>query len=256
MEQKTLILVPTNKNKQYCAGKFFAQLERLRKKHDVLISDDSNDGGKHANEIKVLGYEVIRVKKTLDAFQRDEKLDIRQCLCNTREALREEFVKRKQYTHAMWIDSDIIPPEDCVEILLSDGKDIVSGVYWTTIIRENETKYEPVFYKYMDDETFEMKMHNFGKTIHNEELFPSRLITWEDKDIKPIAIGTGCFLASRKLMEDAWQWRWDKSLDGTEDMFFSTDIKNLGYEICVDSRVCCRHHPQAWKSRTRGSVGY
>jgi len=256
MENKVLVLVPTNRNKQYCAGKFFAHLENIKKKHDVLVSDDSNDGGKHAEEIKALGYEVIRVKKTLDSFARGEKLDIRQCLCNTREALKDEFIKRKDYSHAMWIDSDILIPENGIETLLNDGRDLVSGVYWTTVSRDNETRYEPVFYKYMDDETFGMKMHNFGKTVMNEELFPSRLITWEDKDIKPIAIGTGCFLASRKLMEDNWKWRYEKDLDGTEDMFFSTDVKRLGYEICVDSRVCCRHYPQTWKSKTRGNVGY
>jgi len=101
-KDKILILVPTNSVKQYCAGKFFKHMnENFKGKHDILVSDDTVDDDSYASQLRGIGYEVIKVTKTVNALKQGQNLDIRQCLANARDALKQEFLARKQYTNAL-----------------------------------------------------------------------------------------------------------------------------------------------------------
>ena len=256
-KKKNLILIPTNHDKTYCFGKFIKNLKSIDLSNsDILFSDDTiNDSYK--TEIEAQGFEVIRVNKTIDALKRGEKLNIVQCLANTREALRQEFIKRKQYETATWFDSDIIMPKDTVQKLTSHKLDLVSGIYWQKKIKfVGKERYEdlvPVIYRYLENECYELNANNFASEMTVQELFPNRLIGGPKDEIKIIALGTGCFMTSRKLMEDErWNFRFNPDKpDPTEDMWFSQDLRNLGYEIYLDSSVCCRHHMKIWSNKIK-----
>lgn len=222
---------------------------------DVLFSDDTVNDVEHSQIIQRLGYEVIRVRKTLDAKEKGETVPIVQALANARNCLREEFVKRKEYTKAMWIDSDIIPPVYAINQLLSHNKDIVSGVYWQfwnkTPENPNTAYLAPMVFGYEESESKGLGVHEYMTELTVQHLFPNRLIGGQDTPI--VGIGTGCFMASRKLMEDErWTFRFNPDkIRTTEDMWFSLDINSLGYEIYVDTTVCCRHYMQPWASYER-----
>ena len=251
---KVLCLIPTNSDKHYCLGKFLENLKSIDMFGNVLFSDDTFKGDEYKKTIESAGFEVVKVTKTIDALKVGHKVDIRQCLANTRECLRQEFIKRKEYTHAMWFDSDIIMPKNTIPKLLNHNKDIVSGIYWQNVKRKRDDgseylDYHPVVYKYHDDESKKLVLNRYGTTIINEELFPSRLLGMGGDDLSVVAIGTGIMLVGRKLMEDPrWHFRYDATTEGTEDMWFSIDITELGYEIFADSGVCCRHLAKPWKN--------
>lgn len=271
-KKRVLILIPTNEVKTYCAGKFFKQLDRLDLTNaDVLFSDDTDTAGyahtgekvddvkrdDHMKFIKGIGYEVVKCKKTIDMVNQGSKLRIRDKLCYNRQNLRDEFTKRKTYTHALWLDSDVLPPVDIVDRLLSHDVDIVGGLYWQISARMNDGKqvphYEPVCYKFQDNETWEMfrkypqsRFDNMGESINNEELLPSRLIPDGDNDIHITALGTGCLMMSREAMEKPWRFRYELASPATEDMFLCLDLKKFGYEIYLDTYIKCRHYPRPW----------
>jgi len=268
MEKKFLVLIPTNRDKSYTLGKFIENLRKLESssKFDILFSDDGLDED-YRNIIKSLGYEVIPVQKTIDAIKNGEKVNIVQCLANTREALRNEFIKRKKYTHAIWFDSDVIMPDYTIQMFTHDldenpKLDIVSGVYWQQKSKiengRNVSYLYPVVFKYLENECYDLSIHKYGAEMNVQELFPGRLIGGPNDDIRIIAIGTGIFMASRKLMEDDnWHFRFNPNKpDTTEDMWFCLDIRELGYEIYLDSRICCRHNFQSWRNKIKDKQNY
>ena len=83
-----------------------------------------------------------------------------------------------------------------------------------------------------------------------DELVPSRIIGRDPDDLHIVAIGFGCVMISRKVLEDKrWNFRWDTEkpeMKATEDMKWSLDINKLGYEIWCHTGVLCQHHPKAW----------
>ena len=258
--------------KSYCAGKFFKQLSKLDLTNaDILFSDDTHTAGyahtgekiddcrrdEHLKFIESAGYEVIKCEEVIKAATCNQKLRVRDKLCMNRENLRREFIKRTQYTHALWLDSDVLPPVDVVDRLLSHDVNVVGGLYWQVSARVQNGKqvphYEPVCYKFQDKETWEMhnkypnsRFDNFGESITNEELLPSRLIPVDDDDIHITALGTGCLMMSRESMEADWRFRYEVSTPATEDMFLCLDLKLYGYTIHLDTYVKCRHYPKPW----------
>jgi len=260
-KKRVLVLIPTNEDKKYCVGKFLTHLKKIQTsgkdfEADFLFTDDSRDKAYHEESFARFGYEIIRVGDTVDKFAQGKSVEIRQCLCNARSLLRQEFRKRTKYTHALYLDSDILPPLDVIPRLLEWNKDIVSGLYWQKSVRENVNGKEfvddsPVCFKYQDVETCEMGLANLGSTLVPEEIRPSRLLGDLGDYVQITAIGTGCLMLSRKAMEDNWAFRWDVTTKATEDMHFSIDIKKLGYPIYADSHVLCRHYNRPWKTQMR-----
>lgn len=251
MKEKVLILIPTNHIKAYCIGKFIKSLKALDLENtDILFSDDGKDD-EHKRLIERLGYEVIKVDKTVEAMKTGP-VPIVQCLANTREALRKEFIKRKDYTHALWLDSDIIPPKTVVKDLLKHEKDLVSGIYFqSTGIPVNGVVVDflmPVHFRMLEREAVELGITEYGSKIDVQELFPPRLIGDKD-DLPLVGIGMGCVMFSRKLMEDdRWNFRFNpEKPDTTEDLWFSVDIVPLGYTIYADTGVLCYHHFKKWE---------
>ena len=123
MKKKVLVLIPTNADKTYCIAKFLKNFRNIEMNDYVLFSDDTYKSDEYKNTIESLGYEVVKVEKTIQSLKAGYQLDIRECLVNAREALRQEFLKRKEFQYAMWFDSDIIMPKETIPQLLTWKKE-------------------------------------------------------------------------------------------------------------------------------------
>ena len=83
MVNKVLILIPTNKDKSYCIGRFIKNLKSIDLTNcDVLFSDDTLDNDEYKSIIESQGFEVVKVQKTIDKLNSGEKINIVQCLAN------------------------------------------------------------------------------------------------------------------------------------------------------------------------------
>ena len=260
VKPKVMVAVPTNRIKHYCLGKLVKSLKELEGADRIVFTDDtrkddiSNQNGQrgaftiddnyYIDLIKSIGFECFRVEETIS---QKLKPRIRDRLVSTRNLLRKLFLE-SDCTHMLFIDSDVIVPKYTIRNLLAPGKDIVTGVYWQLDI---DGKARPVIYKYPDRESFDVRLDAYAFPLTNDDLVPSRIIGDESSDIQISAMGFGCVMISRKVLEDSrWQFRWDVAnpdMPTTEDMWWSIDVKKLGYNIYCDTGIMCKHWPKMWE---------
>lgn len=253
-----MVGVPTNIVKHYCLGKFVKGLRDMEGKGEVVIADDTHpqDKGfsKNRGNDDILDKDKypsmlrdLDVGKVVDVTETKESPDkprILQRLVNTRNVLRQEFLK-SDCSHLLFLDSDIIAPVQTIPQMVYDNKDIITGVYWQ---RDKDGQARPVVYKYLGEEDYEVGVSNLGYPLTWNDLIPSRVVGDKSGDVRINALGLGCCMVSRKVMEDTrWTFRFDESRRTTEDMWWSIDIKNLGYTICCDTGLLCQHYPKAWE---------
>lgn len=139
----------------------------------------------------------------------------------------------ESWTHVFFIDTDVVPNEHCLDILLSLDADVCVGLY-------------PLF----------LKNSGFVWSVSDME---GTLIPMED-DIpkKPFEVstsGAGCLLVRREVFEDInWPWfkveyqpKWangGEAIKRMEDMYFFDKVKDSGYKIIAAPSVICEHHNQ------------
>lgn len=132
--------------------------------------------------------------------------------------------------YVLFISDDVIPPARTFEMLARHKKDIVTGVYWT--------KYQP---------TQPYLWKGMMNGPHNDWTFGEFFeIDWAGCDC--LLIHTDVF----RKMERPWfstDWSYNEgelSLPlATEDLYFYTKAKKLGYKVYCDTAVQCGHQDRA-----------
>jgi len=143
---------------------------------------------------------------------------------NARNSLVKSFLKG-DCTHLFFMDSDMEFPPNTLSRLLEHDKYIVAGFY----TRKLPPFASVIFKGDMDDWT-----------------------TWnpttEDRLQKCSAVGTGCMLIKRNVLETMeWPWfSYEKDLQGkekymSEDVVFCINAKKNGFDIWVDPTLMCGH---------------
>lgn len=255
---KVMVAIPTNKVKYYCLAKLVSSLNELEGADRIVFVDDTrdDDGAMNANRgsdvdkgsqyrtlLSEAGFEVHEVTETTNAKERPRIL---QRLVNARNKLREVFLA-SDCTHMLFIDSDVMCPTYTIPALLSAKADIVTGIYWQ---RDRDGQARPVIYRFLDKESWENGLSIFGMPLTLDDIIPSRIVGDNPDDMHITAIGFGCVMISRKVLEDKrWKFRYDiehpEKLT-TEDMWWSIDMFNLGYPIHCHTGILCKHYPKAW----------
>ncbi|MGB0716102.1 MAG: glycosyltransferase family 2 protein [Phycisphaerae bacterium] len=136
----------------------------------------------------------------------------------------ERFLQ-SQHSHILFIDSDVIPPDDCLQRLLAANRPLVCGVYplmlaqariCTSVAnRRPDGRYE--FIQELPRHPFEVD-----------------------------AAGMGCCLIAREVLETMpYPWfRFDQGAGGQltgEDIYFFEKAEGLGYKPVVIPDVQCGH---------------
>jgi len=135
----------------------------------------------------------------------------------------------------LFLDSDVVPPEDVFERLRGHGVDVVSGLYYV----DNEEGMAPAMWR-LDEYDAPTSFEYRRKGLINVD-----------------AVGMGCLLVHRRVLEDVdrpW-FRWTKGFEDhpwdlqhlgespgiSEDFYFCHKVQQAGYEIYVDTTVECLH---------------
>uniref|UniRef100_A0A6M3L582 Putative glycosyltransferase n=1 Tax=viral metagenome TaxID=1070528 RepID=A0A6M3L582_9ZZZZ len=133
---------------------------------------------------------------------------------------------KTEFTHLFFMDSDMWFPKGTLEKLLSYDKDIAGGWY----LRKRKGFYPTVF------EIGSRTPHGFYKTI------------WPEGLIEVDAIGTGCLLIKREVLEKIEPPWFEYRVSGhpdqhmtTEDIVFCEKAKKKGFQIWCDGDIRCGH---------------
>lgn len=125
-------------------------------------------------------------------------------------------------THIMWVDGDMVIPQDAIARLLEHDKDIVSGLYF-----QRTEPHLPVVYT----------------------LDPFEITT--DLDFENLSqvegLGMGCMLARTEVYREMekhfsdQRWHMAEWPNGGEDVWFFRRCKEMGIESFLDPTVLCGH---------------
>lgn len=141
------------------------------------------------------------------------------------------------YDRVLWLDSDMVFPADTMEKLsarLDEGKDIVSGIYFT---RKNPVK--PVIYD------------NCGYFQSGEKMLPTAHAYMDyprDSIFEVEGFGFGCVMCTTDLLKrviKAYGMPFSPVIGFGEDLSFCGRIIDMGEKLWCDSSVKCGHIAQS-----------
>ena len=124
----------------------------------------------------------------------------------------------KQCSHLLFLDDDMLFPPNTIEKLLSDDVPLVGGLYFA----RNEPHLPIAYHKVEGNQWVAVTQWKAG-------------LQYVD------AVGTGCMLIRRDVLEKMERpyFKFDDVMG--EDMFFCEQAKKLGYDVVLDADVKCRH---------------
>lgn len=140
------------------------------------------------------------------------------------------------FDNVMWIDSDMILPQDAIQKLMDDmqktGSEMVSGVYI-----KRKSPFTPVIF----DELAPPSIDSDGKPVKHVHEFDAYPV---DELFRVKGCGFGCVMTSVKLLKQVWdkygpafnQYPW-----AGEDISFCHRVNMLGHDIWCDSSIVCGH---------------
>ena len=148
------------------------------------------------------------------------------------DVARNRLVKDAQEAEAhylFFLDDDVMPPADTLEVLLSNNLPIVSGLYWAKMG-------VPAIWRW-------------NKASSNYE--PIR--NWPRNALFPIdAAGAGCLLIDMRVFQHIpepwflWQIRDPRKPQGlSEDWYFFKKAQEHGFTSYCDTRVRCIHQARS-----------
>ena len=149
-------------------------------------------------------------------------------LASARNDIHNTFINDTDAPYLMMLDSDVLPPPNIVDILLSHEKHIVGGWYKNKSLHKGP---HPIVYDFYEEDD------NYLRWVPREE--PGEGLE------KVEGMGAGCWLMSRELAEALGENPY--SLDkGTEDLVLCKKIMDMGYEMWVDWDLACAHMGVSW----------
>jgi len=143
-------------------------------------------------------------------------------LPDARNIIHSNFVNEEKVDWLLMLDSDVCPPPNFLEKLMSHKLPIVGGWY-----RKKGGENPPVVYDYHG-------IGEDGKMQWQVRQTPGKGLEKVD------GAGAGCWLLHRKVAEAVGEKPYDM-LRGGEDLDFCMKVKKAGFDIYVDWDIACAH---------------
>ncbi len=136
------------------------------------------------------------------------------------------FLMEGSHSHLLFIDSDIVPPDDCLDLMLAARRPLVCGVYpllldnsrVCTCLAEKTGENRYNFLDTHGDTPFEVDVAGLGCCLIAREVFTKLPYPWFQFEQKP-----------------------DGQLIG-EDFRFFEDAARVGYKPLIIPQIQCAHY--------------
>jgi hypothetical protein len=235
---RVLISAPQAKAKAYCFERFIDNVMQFKYPNfDVKLFDNTLDDGKFTS------YMNSYVAKNHGKNARFEALNT--CLMHkmTSDSVIErmarshndcrDFTLRLKYDYLLHLETDLFPPHDVIEQLMSQTKPIISALYYV----DNGIYRKPMIQRSIKLAPRFLSSKNF---MANEDL------CFCDGTVKKIAhAGLGCILIHRSVLEKV-KFRSIQGLNNHPDTYFAEDCAQQKIPIFLDSSIVVEHENSPW----------
>lgn len=137
---------------------------------------------------------------------------------------------RQEFTHVFFVDSDTVPPEDALAILLGADADVIVGI-------------TPIM----------MKGFCWSIAEHENDDWIPMSVNLPREPFPIWSSGASCLLVRKEVLDDiGWPWfkaeyqpKWEnggKAIKCGEDEYFCQKVRDKGYQIIADPFVICEHY--------------
>ena len=223
-----LIASPIYEHKYYCIQDYINNLKELSYTNkDILLVDNSLDPTAHT-VLKELNPDIEIIYSPFGETTRKSQ-------CDAYNVIRKRFLDGG-YDYLMVIESDLIPPEDIIQSLMANDKDICGAVYFIFGIEGAD-----------GEQSCGVPCITTGKFPWNGTHFRESFMAYSDLngELRQTngGCGLGCTLIKRKVIETVGDFRWDKC---HADTYFHRDAHRHGFETWVDTRFIIPHYPCAY----------
>lgn len=194
-------------------------MNELAKK--VLIGIPTSGGCKQATEVWLL----VQAQRSYRVIYGLGPLSVE----DARTKIVSKFLAQPDFTHLLFIDSDVVPPYNVIEHLYKHDLDVVAGNY-------------PLYIK--------KQIHSAAFDLEDGKYVPCSVNETGVKEVA--AIGLGCVLLKREVIEKAVQYACfqlrygmkDGKFDmlDSEDITFSKVLRKCGFKIHCDFDQICDHY--------------
>lgn len=239
---KILIASPTYEGMRYCHNEFFNAITSLDYPDYKILIVDNSEKEEYYNELKKI-KEITVLKENLD-----EKNKMLRLIHSRNKIL--DYAFQNNYDYVLMLDSDVIPPKDCLKELLNCKKDLVSGLYYNYFIVDGKTQWLPVAWTELSDKDFqEIKQKINLPTSFTAVDLRVRMTSEEAESGKLIQViipSAGCLLIGKAVFSKIRYGLVDTSqisskLNTTDDIYFILNAREQGFNPYCYTKVKCEH---------------
>lgn len=247
MKKRILIGCPTSSHKDYClnewANKILTIYHVAKVNHEVaiLIVDNTiNDcrGQAHCEKIKnaFKDKDIEANVQVISHWNKDIPLRNLMAECNN---IISDIVLKYNFDYLMSIESDIFPPNNCIQFLLDrkpNAKKIVAFPYF--------------LFKSLESKSIMFETEDFGSERLCVPVDLDFIFYKTDGNLhKAEQLGLGCALIHRNILKKI-PFRIDESdKKGTHaDSFFYEDCRKIGIKLYFDKSNYCIHKNGDWSN--------
>jgi hypothetical protein len=230
---KVLVAIPTYEGKDYIFNEMITAVMSFNyPNYDIIVIDNTKDFKYFLKLKRRLGKRA----GILRHVERGE--NSRQALCNAQNLARQKMLD-ENYAYLLFVESDLIPPPQTIEKLMSHNVPVVGVTYF---LGTTEQKVPCIFLKEYKQEALGM-----GTRLLKKEEIPEYL----NHGLKRVhGTGLGTTLIRRDIMQKYYFWHDTRFNDKHSDVYFYMDLDNAGIPVFVDTDLIVPHYPSEWEKVT------
>lgn len=221
---KILVGTPHADVKNYCLDNYVKNIKELTYGNFQVLVVDNSESNKNTKLIKKMGLPAIHIKR--------KNKHTRQLLAESHEYLRKATLDGG-FDYLLHFESDITPPLNVIEHLLSHQLPVVSAPYLVDFGNNSHLMAQAI----------EEKQVGIRKTINLDK--GSDIHVVDGKLHKGFAFGLGMCLIHRDILAKI-EFRFEENADLHPDTFFANDLEQLGIEQYLDTSIMCEHDNRTW----------
>lgn len=235
---RVLVSAPQAVAKKYCFERFIDNVMQFKYPNfDVKLFDNTDDNGmftsymneyveKHHGKnakFEALNTVLMHKMKTDSVIER---------MARSHNDCRD-FTLRLKYDYLLHLETDLFPPDDVIEQLMSLSKPVVSALYYV----DNGIYRKPMLQRAIKLAPRFLSSKNF---MANEDL------CFCDGTVKKVAhAGLGCILIHKSVFEKV-KFRHIAGLNNHPDTYFAEDCASHKIPIFVDTSIVIEHENSPW----------